>query len=185
MDFIQNSSFAAEEVAALKSTHDKYIQQKEKMLASVVKATVGKANTSSEGIVSARKWVTFVRENPKWITGRVPESDFTFKLDVAEFLGHIGVMESKDQAYTKALLDVAASDARFYWTTTEDFYIDAAASDAIIKEKYKELPSISSKRKTPAQEEKEFLKLEAKRNKKNGIAPSKADDTTNTKEEKA
>ena len=168
MSLIQNLLFPAEKIMAMKTAHAEYVRLKEELFASVIKTTSGKANTLDDGIASARKWYVFVQENPDWITNKLKVVDFLLKLDATELLAIVEGLETQDQGFTKAMRDVISSDLRFFWTTAEGFYDDAAEDDAVIKEKYKDLPSISPKRKTDVQVEKAFNKLEAKRNKKKG-----------------
>ncbi len=159
--------FPADKMAALFAAHAEYVRLKEELLAPVLKTTSGKANTLD--LQSAGQWLPFIEENPKWVTNKVNLSDFALKLAADALLERIEKEETKDQGFSKAMRDIISSDVRFYWTMTEDFYIDAADEDSVIKEKYKSLPSISSKRKSDGKIEKDFQKLEARRNKKNGV----------------
>ena len=168
MAISQNSRFPADKITAMLAAHATYVQKKEELFASVVKTTSGKANTLDDGIAAARKWYVFVQENPDWITNKLKVVDFLLKLDASELLVTVEGLETQDQGFTKAMRDVISSDLRFFWTTAEGFYDDAAEDDPVIKEKYIDFPSISPKRKTDAQIEKAFNKLEAKRNKKKG-----------------
>lgn len=166
MAYAQNPQFPAEKVAQMFAAHGTYASLKEELFASIRKTTTGRLNTLE--IASASKWVAFVQENPDWVTNKYKLADFLLKLDAEELLVLIEALETKDQAVSKALRDIMVSDIRFYWTTAEDFYIDAALDDSIIKEKYKDLPSISPKRKSETVIQNAFDKLEAKRNKKKG-----------------
>ena len=168
--------FPATEVTTMLVAHAEYARIKENMFAKIGKMTTGKTNTKDDGIASARKWYAFMEENPDWTTNVLKLSEFLAILDAAELLTIIELMESKDQGVTKVAHDIISSDARFCWTTAEDFYIAAAAKNATIKEKYKDLPSISPKRKTDAQIQAAFDKLEVKRAKKKGNStPPKAE----------
>ena len=165
----QNSGSIADKLTAIKAVHADYNRQKEELFAAVLKATNGKMNTLD--IASATKWLAFVQDNPKAVTNtKYNAADFAFKTEMHTVLADIETIESQDQGHSKALRDIVSSDLRFYWTTAEDFYIAAAEEDSVIKEKYKDLPSISPKRKTDAQIESDFKKLEARRNKKNGTS---------------
>lgn len=168
----QNPRFPAEKIAEMLSAHATYVQKKEELFASVAKTTSGKANVKEDGIAAARKWAVFVQENPNWITNKLKVADFLSKLDEAEFLAIVEGLESQDKGTTKAMRDIISSDLRFFWTTAEGFYDEAAEDDSVIKEKYKDLPSISPKRKSDTQVERAFEKLTAKRGKKNnGVIP--------------
>lgn len=160
----QNPLFPAEKLAAMRAAHDEYNRLKSELLQPVIKQTIGKMNTLDTA--SAAQWLAFGRDNPTKITDRVNPEKFANALDADALLVIIEKMESEDQSLTRVHRYNASSDIRFYWTNTEDFYIDAAADDAIIKAKYKDLPSISPKRQTDAEIQSAFNKLEAKRNKK-------------------
>ena len=166
MSLNQNPLFTAEKVAAMKAAHAEYSRIKLELLLPVVKATSGKMNTLDT--VSAAQWLPFGQENPTKITDAVNPQDFADKLAADALLVDIEKMESEDHNATQIYRNIVSSDVRFYWTTSEDFYIAAAAKNALIKAQYKDLPSISPKRKSDAKIEKAFVKLEEKRNKKNG-----------------
>ena len=161
----QNSGSIADKLTAIKAVHAEYNRQKEELFAAVLKATNGRMNTLD--IASATKWLAFVQDNPKAVTNtKYNASDFAFKTEIHTVLADIEAIESQDQGHSKALRDIVSSDLRFYWTTAEDFYIEAAEEDSVIKEKYKDLPSISPKRKSANQITKDFQKLEVRLNKK-------------------
>ncbi len=101
--------------------------------------------------------MAFTRENPDWITKKLNVADFERMSDAAALLELIAKLEFDDAALSKVLHGIIASDMRFFWTTAEDK----------IKEKYKDLPSISPQRRSESQIERDFRKLEEKRNKKN------------------
>ena len=162
----QNAGFPADKLAALKAAHAEYIRLKVEFFVDVAKTTSGKMNTLD--IASAIKWLPFVQDNPKLVTNtKYDVADFVFKANAHTALAEVESLESQDQGHTKALRDIVSSDLRFYWTNGEDFYIEADDTDTVLKEKYKDLPSISPKRKTDAKIESDFKKLEARRNKKN------------------
>ena len=168
LDLSKISGFPLDKVEQMFKARAEYAALKAELFLPIVKLTSGKANTKDDGIAAAKKWYTFVTENPKWVTDKLSVVDFLAKLNASELLAIIESVEKEDQGTSKALHDIISSDLRFYWTTSEDFYIDIPDSNTLLKEKYKNLPSISTKRQTEAQIEKAFLKLEAKRNKKNG-----------------
>ena len=178
MESNQNSEFPADKLEALKAAHAEYVRKKEDYLSGIVKTTDGKQNTSD--IPSAIKWLPFVQENPKAVTNtKYVVAEFAYKVKAHPALQDIEELEGKDQGHTKALRDMISSDLRFYWTNGEDFYLDYDPKDTILKEKYKDLPSISPKRKSDNQIEKDFKKLEDRRNKKNGVsADTKSDKAT-------
>jgi hypothetical protein len=166
MPLNQDSGFPADKLAALKAAYAEYTRLKEEFLADIVKATSGKINTLD--IPSAIKWLPFVQDNPKLVTNtKYIVADFAFKAKAHPILIEIEAMESAGQGHTKAVHDIVSSDLRYYWTNAEDFYLDIDPTDTVTIEKYKDLPSISPKRKTDAQIESDFKKLEARRNKKN------------------
>ncbi|MBL7818853.1 MAG: hypothetical protein JNL70_27890 [Saprospiraceae bacterium] len=168
MELNQIKSFSLEKMTEMFEAHDKYSALKNELLAETTKATTSKANVGGDNIESALLWLAFVKENPGWITQKLSVAEFESKADAARLLQLIEKAESEDQATSKAIHDRIASDLRFFWTNAEGFYDDASIHNTLIKEKYKDLPSISPKRKSDTQIEKDFRKLEAKRNKKNG-----------------
>jgi hypothetical protein len=165
MSLIQNKNYPADKVSEMLAFHVGYERVKGELLASVLKTTSGKMNTLD--VPSGAKWIPFIEENPKKVTEDVDLPDFINKVDADELLTIIEKLEARDQGLTKAKRDIIASDVRYYWTTTEDFYLVAADKDSVIKEKYKSLPTISPRRKTETEIQNAFDKLEAKRNKKN------------------
>jgi hypothetical protein len=174
MESNSNLGFPSDKLTALKAAHAQYLGIKEEFLAGIVKTTDGKQNTSN--IPSAIEWLDFVLDNPKAVTDTTYIiEDFAYKAKAHEALKEIEKIENQAQAHTKALRDIVSSDLRYYWTNAEDFYIVAAGKDSIISEKYKDLSSISPKRKSDNQIEKDFKKLEVRRSKKNGdITDTKA-----------
>ena len=159
--------FPTDKLTALKAAHAEYARLKEEFLGGIVKATTGKQNTLDPP--SAAKWVPFVQDNPKLVTStKYDVADFAYKAEAHKALSEVKTIESAENGHTKALRDIVSSDLRFYWTNAEDFYLDVEPSNTVIIEKYKDLPSVSPKRKTDAQIEKDFKKLENRRNKKNG-----------------
>ena len=166
MALAQNPRFPADKIAAMTAAHTEYVRLKSELFAAVVKTTSGKSNVKDDGIAAARKWYIFVEENPDWVTNKIKLATFLAKLDEAEFLTVVEKLEIQDAGHTKAMRDIISSDLRFFWTTAEGFYDDAAEDDSVIREKYKDFPSISPKRATEAQVEKAFQKLTDKRAKK-------------------
>lgn len=165
MPLNQDSGFSADKLTALKAAHAQYSALKAELLADIVKTTSGKINTLD--VPAAIKWLAFVQDNPKLVTStKYNVIDFALKAKAHPILVEIEAIESAEQGHTKAVRDIVSSDLRFYWTNAEDFYLDIDPSDTVTIEKYKDLPSISPKRRTEAQMESEFKKLEARRNKK-------------------
>ena len=162
----ENPLFPADKVAAMFAAHTEYARLKAELFSPIVKTTSGKMNTLSGD--SARKWLPFVKENPDWVTNKLKLPDFIKALDADELVALVENIEAKEQGTTKANRDIVSSDLRFFWTTAEGFYDDAAAEDSEIREKYKSLPSISPQRQSDAQVEQAFNKLTEKRNKKKG-----------------
>ncbi len=162
-----NSTFSVDKITEMLNHHANFVRLKEEVFAAIIKATDGKLNTTD--MESARDWLGFILENPKSVTStkyKVP--DFVLKMDAHVVLAVIEKIEGKDQAYSKVLRNTIASDARFYWSTAEDFYIEDAKNDPVLKAKYKDLQSISPKRQTESQMEKDLQKLQTKLTKKNG-----------------
>jgi hypothetical protein len=167
MESNSNLGFPADKFAALKDAHAAYSRLKEEFFTSVIKGTDGKMNTSDEQ--SAISWLPFIQDNPKAVTNtKYNVADFIFKAEAHPLLVEIETLEGQDRGHTKALCDIVSSDLRFYWTNGEDFYIAESATNSVLKEKYKNLQSISPKRKSDVEIESDFKKLEARRNKKNG-----------------
>jgi hypothetical protein len=165
MPLNQNAGFPADKLTALKAAYAQYSALKGEFLADIVKATSGKQNTLD--IASAVKWLPFVQDNPKLVTNtKYDVADFAFKANADIALTEIETIESGEQGHTKALRDIVSSDLRYYWTNAEDFYLDVDPTNTVIVEKYKDLPSVSPKRRTDAQIESDFKKLQARRNKK-------------------
>ena len=168
IDFSKINGFPPEKLAKMFQAHAEYNALKAELFASTIKVTDGKANTNDDGFKAAKKWYTFVSENSRWTTDKLSVADFLAKLNASELLALVELAESEDQALSKVLHDIISSDLRYYWKVSEGFYDDIPESNTLLKEKYKDLPSIAPKRKTDAQIEKAFQQLEAKRNKKNG-----------------
>jgi hypothetical protein len=162
----QNPKFHADKVAAMKAAHAEYSRIKAELLLPIVKTTSGKQNTLDTA--SAASWLPFGQDNPKKITDKVDPEAFADKLDADELVVIIEKMESEEQNVSKIYRDIVSSDIRFYWTNLENYYLAAAVDDAIIKAKYKDLPSISPTRKSDTEIQNAFDKLEAKRKKKQG-----------------
>ena len=161
-----NPLFPAEKVAELKAAHAEYNRLKRAMLQPIVKSTIGKMNTLDTA--SAALWLSFAEENPSKITDKINTQDFVNKLDAADFLEFIEKLETEDQIVSKSYRDVISSDIRFYWANLEDYYVEAAKIDPVLKANYDHLPAVSAKRKSAADIEKAFNKLKEKRKKKNG-----------------
>ena len=169
MDSNPERGFPTDKLTAVKAAHAEYTRLKGDFFADVVKTTTGKMNTLD--VSSAIKWLPFVQDNPKLVTStKYDVAEFAFKSQAHAALEEVEALESQDQGHSRALRDIISSDLRFFWTNAEDFYIDVDANNTVVIEKYKDLPSISPKRKSDNQIEKDFNKLEARRNKKNGIS---------------
>ncbi len=161
-----NPLFSAERLVELKKAHAEYTRLKREFLLPIVKTTIGKMNTLDTA--SAASWLSFAEENPTKITDKINTQDFANKLAAAEFLLVIEKLETEDQVVSKIYRDIVSSDVRFYWAHLEDYYIEAAQNDPVLKANYEDLPSASPKRKSDAEIEKAFNKLKEKRKKKNG-----------------
>jgi uncharacterized protein YktA (UPF0223 family) len=168
MESNPNPLFSAEKMAAAKAAYAEYSRLKADLLSPIVKCTTGKMNTLDGQ--SAREWYPFAAENPDWITNKLKLPDFKRTLDADTALAAIEALENKEQGATKAKRNIVSSDLRYFWTTAETFYDDAAADNAEIKERYKSLPSISPQRQSDTQVEQAFNKLTEKRNRKNGAS---------------
>jgi hypothetical protein len=138
---------------ALAEAHEAYKQAKKAFFAEVTKKTTGKMNMTKDDIEACRKWLAFDLENEDYLPKKFDVKDFATKIEWFDALKQVKEWEEKSNEDDKVIHDIIASDLRYYWSTSEDFYATAAAEDATIKEKYKNLPSVGSPRKSNATKE--------------------------------
>jgi hypothetical protein len=138
---------------ALTDAHEAYKQAKKAYFTGITKTTTGKMNLTKEDIDACRKWLAFDLENEDYIPKKFDLNDFSNKIELFDAMQQVKAWEEKAYEADKALYDIIASDLRYYWSTSEDFYKTAAGENPTIKEKYKNLPTVGSTRKSNATKE--------------------------------